>query len=285
MRRRGQYLTRLLVALAMMTTACNEPDSTRESSSSRFVPLGELSIHYEDYGAGATALVFVHCWTCNGTFWRHQIEEFSDEIRSIAIDLPGHGQSDKPDVTYTVELFAQALDAVLQDASIDAAVLVGHSMGTPVILQYALAHPETVRALVLLDGPVTPFSPGARDFIETLKTDYEGATDDVLLPQESFPELRAEVQATMLKTPSYVAASAFEGMLDWLDGWEPKMIRVPVLAIYASSVGWGPETEDTLVQIVPQLDYQEWDDVSHYIMMEKPRELNSALQSFLDHVL
>jgi len=258
-----------------------------ESVISSFVSVGEISVHYESYRVGGFALVFVHCWTCKGTFWRYQVEKFRHRIRTLVIDLPGHGQSDKPEIAYTVDLFAQALDAVLRDASINTAVLVGHSMGTPVILEYTGGHPGAVRALVMLDGPVTPFPAGYRDFISRLETDYESAADEVLLPQETFPELRAEVQATMLETPSHVAASAFQGMLDWLDNWRPNTIQVPVpvLAIYATSVGWGSETKDALSRIATVLDYQEWDGVSHFIMLEKPDELNSALRSFLDRVM
>ncbi len=49
----------------------------------------------------------------------------------ITVDLPGHGESDKPQIAYTMDLFARAVEAVMRDAGVDQAVLVGHSMGTP----------------------------------------------------------------------------------------------------------------------------------------------------------
>src|SRR3954452_12426731 len=90
-------------------------------------------VHYESFGKGADALVFIHGWTCDGTFWRGQSPVYEKQ-RSILIDLPGHGQSARPDVAYTQERFARAVDAVLRDAKVERAVVIGHSMGGPVAL-------------------------------------------------------------------------------------------------------------------------------------------------------
>ena len=82
-------------------------------------------------------------------FWRMQVPAFETKSRVIAIDLPGHGRSDKPQIDYTMDLFARAIDAVLRDAKVDRAVLVGHSMGVPVVRQFYRKYPEKTRALVI----------------------------------------------------------------------------------------------------------------------------------------
>src|SRR6266404_5911527 len=92
-------------------------------------------VHYESYGKGKDAVVFIHGWTCDLSFWRGQAPVYQKH-RSLLIDLPGHGQSDKPEVSYTQERFARAVDAVMRDAGVDRAVLVGHSMGGPVALTF-----------------------------------------------------------------------------------------------------------------------------------------------------
>jgi len=63
------------------------------------------------------AIVLIHGWSCRLDYWRDQIPEFAKRTRVIAIDLPGHGQSDKPELTYSMDLFARAVDAVLRDAA------------------------------------------------------------------------------------------------------------------------------------------------------------------------
>ena len=72
-------------------------------------------VHYESHGKGKEAVVFIHGWSCDLTFWRGQAPVY-DAHRSLLIDLPGHGQSDKPDVSYTPERFARAIEAVMRDA-------------------------------------------------------------------------------------------------------------------------------------------------------------------------
>src|SRR5438094_10655765 len=97
-------------------------------------------VHYESYGKGADAIVFIHGWTCDLTFWRGQAPVY-EKRRSLLIDLPGHGQSAKPDVAYTQERFARAVEAVLRDAGVTRAVLVGHSMGFPVAFTFLRLFP------------------------------------------------------------------------------------------------------------------------------------------------
>jgi pimeloyl-ACP methyl ester carboxylesterase len=99
-----------------------------------------MQLHYKTFGSGSQALVFVHGWTCNSNFWRESIAAFPG-YRTIALDLPGHGQSDKPRTNYTMDYFARAVAVVLRDAKVKQAVLVGHSMGTLVIRQFYRLYP------------------------------------------------------------------------------------------------------------------------------------------------
>src|SRR5690606_16146848 len=100
-------------------------------------------------------IVFVHGWTCDETSWAEQVQAFADDYRVITLDLPGHGRSDVPArEDFSMDLFAGAVEAVRAEAGADKVVLVGHSMGAPVIRQYALTHPERVAGLVAVDGPL-----------------------------------------------------------------------------------------------------------------------------------
>ena len=78
---------------------------------------------------------------------------------SLLIDLPGHGLSDKPDIPYTKEFFARAVNSVMADAKLRKATLVGHSMGTLIAVQFLRMYPEKVAGLVFVDGYVTQPSP------------------------------------------------------------------------------------------------------------------------------
>jgi len=92
-------------ALALVSSAKLEDSSAKTDKStaaeSRWTTLDGARIHYVNYGKGSEALVLIHGWTCNLDNWRDQFSDFAKRNRVIAIDLPGHGQSDKPQITYS----------------------------------------------------------------------------------------------------------------------------------------------------------------------------------------
>src|SRR5208283_362118 len=84
--------------------------------------------------------------------WREQVPALADQARLILIDLPGHGQSDKPQTVYTMDFFAAAVLAVLRDARVEKAVFIGHSMGAAALCRVHHQAPEKFAALVSVDG-------------------------------------------------------------------------------------------------------------------------------------
>ena len=114
-----------------------------------------LKIHSSVSGSGRGAIVFVHGWTCDSSSWAAQVPVFAKKYRVLTLDLPGHGKSASPaDGKFSMELFARAVEAVRAEARVDRIVLVGHSMGAPVIRQYARLYPQHVAGLVAVDGPL-----------------------------------------------------------------------------------------------------------------------------------
>ena len=106
-----------------------------------------------------------------------------------------------------------------------------------------------------------------------------------MLAAISGPNLSADakerINASALNTPQHVIVSAMEGMAD-PSIWGDDKINVPVLAIMAKNPFYGPNLEETFRAIAPKLDFQMWDGVGHFIMIEKPKEFNAAVISWLD---
>jgi pimeloyl-ACP methyl ester carboxylesterase len=281
--------TRLLAAalfccLTILSTANWALQPTSVLSESHFAKLDGQRIHYENHGKGREALVFVHGWTCSLNFWSRQVPAFEGKTRIILIDLPGHGQSDKPQVAYTMDLFARAVDAVLRDAGVERAVLAGHSMGTPVIRQFYRKYPQKTLALVIVDGVLRPFV--KRDELDKFLAPLRGPGYkqeaskfiDSMFGPNAPAALREEVKNAMLSTPQYVAVSAMEGMFDPAI-WTEDKIEVPALAVMTKF--WPPDTEQFFRSVAPKLDYHAMDGVGHFLMMEKPAEFNELLAGFL----
>lgn len=176
--------------------------------SAHFATLDGVRIHYTNYGAGENALLFVHGWSSDETVWKKQASALAGTTRVLTVDLPGHGQSDQPEIDYTMDYYARAIDAVLRDAGVSKAVLVGHSNGTPVIRQFYRRYPQKVSGLVVVDGSlrsmgsaeemekfIAPFR--APNYVETAGKFIDGITAPMKDPAE-----RAAVKTMMLRTRS-----------------------------------------------------------------------------------
>jgi pimeloyl-ACP methyl ester carboxylesterase len=246
--------------------------------------LDGMRVRYQNSGSGQEALIFVHGWACDQTFWRLQTPAFLGKVRIILVDLPGHGESDKPDLAYTQQLFVGALHAVMRDAGVTRAALVGHSLGTMVIRQFYRQYPDQVRALVFVDGNLRPH-PGGN--ARSGPSPYSGPNYreaaikfiDGLSGPETPSDLRAEIRTSILKTPQHVMIGAAESLaVDEI--WTPDRIDVPVLGVY-KVLRWPADNEQFLRGFIPNLEYVSVDKVGHFVMLEKPKEFNEVLERFL----
>lgn len=242
-------------------------------------------IHYYDIGGNKNkkVLVFVHGWTCNADFWKENYNAFPG-YRVIALDLIGHGQSDKPNTVYSIEYFARSVEAVLKAAKVKKAVLAGHSMGTPVIRQFYRLYPEQTLGLIIVDGGLRPFAPkeAMKHFVDGMRANYKQASGRMIggmITTVKDEALKKFIVDGMGATPEHVALSAMEGMGDEKN-WGDDKINVPVLAILAQGP-WPADTETFLRSLAPSLEYHMWTGVGHFLMMEKPKEFNDTVGNFI----
>ncbi len=277
----------LALVLVSTTTAAMAQKTSPSEGESRYAPFEGARIHYQNHGKGRDAVVLIHGWTCNIDHWRDQVPDFAKRGRVIAIDLPGHGQSDKPELEYSMDLFAQAIDAVMQDAKVERAVLVGHSMGTPVARQFYRKYPSKTLAIVIVDGGLRPYGnkESRERFMATFRSpNYREAGEQMLIRiagEHLAAETQNRIRTSFQSTPHHVLLSAMESMND--DAlYRPDKIDVPVLAILAKAPFWAPDTEQFLRSLAPKLDFIMWEGVGHFLMMEKPQEFNEAVIAFLN---
>jgi len=267
-----------LIFLASLTSAPGNDD--------RFAQLDGMKVHYIDHGQGAETLVLVHGWNCDASIWKPQIEGLESQMRVIAVDLPGHGESEKPQINYTMDLHARAIDSVLREAKVERATLVGHSNGTPVVRQFYRMFPQKTRALVLVDGALRPFAPAAEmeKFIAPMRgegyREYVTKLVDMMSRATKDPAQREAVKTMMARASQHVAVSEMEGLLR-PELWTPDKINVPTLIILAKQPAWNADYEQFVRDLVPNVDYRVWEGVSHFLMLDKPTEFNAAVAAFV----
>lgn len=108
----------LLACAAPQTDEPEDQDVDGAVTSEDEVVTGEtrapdgLSLVYDVRGSGEVALVFVHCWACDRSFWREQLDAFADEYRVVSLDLGGHGDSGREGDEWTIEGLARDVLAV-----------------------------------------------------------------------------------------------------------------------------------------------------------------------------
>ncbi len=304
-----RLLTLSLTSFVLLLTGCaTKRDASIDSADSCCEPANALSllpspflashtarfgtnkIHYVTTGKGDHAIVFVHCWAGQLGFWREQVPALQDKARLVLLDLPGHGQSDKPQVDYTLDYFASAVLAVMRDAHVSRATLVGHSMGTPVICRVYTQAPQKVAALVCVDGMLrrlpTMTLQDREEFVAPFrKPDYREHTQQYIgaLFSTNSAALRDAVISDLLQTPQYVMAGALDGMFGaGRPDWDPKKVKVPVICLNTTSPIWTEENRAYVRSLSPQTDYRAFDGVGHWLMLEKPAEFNAALIDMLE---
>ena len=108
-----------------------------------------VPIHYTDMGGDGEPVVLIHSFTSDSDMWSNAGFEPSDELRYVALDVRGHGQSGKPEDpdAYGTEMVDDVV-RLMDHLDIDSAHVAGYSMGAEIALKLTVEHPERVRSLV-----------------------------------------------------------------------------------------------------------------------------------------
>ncbi len=168
-------LTILFVSVGTAAAACSSVPVAEIQRGSRFAENGKFfewnghRSYYLDQGAaGRPAILLIHGFGSSTYTWRHLIEPLAERHRVIAVDLLGFGFSDKPDIEYSMDLFSRQVLALLDELQIKRAVFVGNSMGGKISLHTALAAPERVEKMILIDAAAYPRGSAGRPLLLSL---------------------------------------------------------------------------------------------------------------------
>ena len=246
-------------------------------------------IHWQRVGRGEPTLVFVHGWACESSSFREQLGRFSGT--SLALDLPGHGQSSAPDDLLTVDLMVDAILAVLDHENIDAAILVGHSNGAVVCLRLCHQVPDRVRALVTIEGTLQrpPWSDAQLDamaqpletagYKETVRGMFAGMLPNQL-PDAVRDDLIARAAGTSQQTLLESLRAIHEPKI-----WSAKRLDMPMLAVFAKSPFWTDEFFVEVEAMADDVTLHVLDERSHFLMLEEHgRPFNELLNAFLQQI-
>lgn len=244
-----------------------------------------VTLRYVDTGSGTPPLLFVHGWSCRIENWMPQIERFSPDYRVVALDLRGHGESDKPDEDYTISAFIKDIAWLVEELGLDRPVIVGHSMGGVIAMNLARRHPEIPAGVVLIDPPLgLPESVLAtRDAVlaglgsPSYHALIDGFAKQFFFNSDSPPSLVTEVIENAKTVPQRVLVTALASTLD-AEHDVPGPVPVPSLFIRAST---HLASEDALQSRFPGMKVVTV-PCAHFVQLERPTETNDLIKRFLE---
>jgi pimeloyl-ACP methyl ester carboxylesterase len=280
---------RALAVVAVFACASRAAEP-RIDGKSQFAKFGTNKVHYITAGSGDKTLVFVHGWSGNANLWHEQAPAVASKAKLIFVDLPGHGQSDKPQTNYTMDFLADGALAALRDAKVQKATLVGHSMGVAVICRMHSKAPALVSGLVAVDGFLRRPELTAEQ-VEQFVGPYRGPNYrehttrfiGSMFPSGDTDAVRDWVLAEVLKTPQHVMASAMEQMFNSAQpNWDLKKVDVPVIAINAPNPRWTTEYQVYVKGLSPKSEYRVIEGVGHCLTVERPVKFNAAFVELLN---
>ncbi|MCW3068639.1 MAG: alpha/beta hydrolase fold protein [Solirubrobacterales bacterium] len=257
-------------------------------------------------GAASQTIVFIHGLAGSWTNWLEQLPVLAAGHRVIALDLPGFGHSPMPSEEISISRYARLLDRLLEELQVDAAAVVGNSMGGFIGAELAIAFPQRVERLVLVSaaGISTYNDPRTTRALPTLRhleRVLEASASWVASKSDAFALRRRLRQVAMTvvvahpsRLPAALAAEQMRGAgrpgflqaLESLAGYDVRD-RLPEIAC-PTLIVWGEKDRlisvrdaDVFEQLIPNSRKVVFADTGHVAMLERPADFNALLESFL----
>ena len=268
---------------------------------SRFVEVNGTNVHYVVAGEGSPLLLF-HGLGVSVTTWRDNIAPLSGAFRVYAVDLPGHGDSDKPDIDYTIDTCAGFAAGFIESLNLDSPAVIGNSAGGTVALATALRYPHLVSRLVLVDSAalgrevsilirlaavpilgdwlVSSKMLGTRLLLKQTFHDQSFVTQnliDELYRTRAMPGARKAV-LSIIRNAVDVRGVHRHVVL----GDELERLKMPLMVVWGAQDQIVPVSHAYLAsKSVPHARLQVFDQCGHWPHMERASDFNSTVLQFL----
>jgi len=270
------------------------------TSQQHLMDVDGLTVAYLDEGQGRP-LLLLHGWPTSSFLYRNITPVLAQRHRVVVPDLPGFGASSKPvDRTYSFELFASVLDALVERLGLDDLGLLVHDLGGPIGVHWALHRPGRVSRLALLNTLLYPdFDPTVIDFVMTLADEdrrHELVSEDglreVLRVGVSHAEALSDESLDGITAPFTSEedrrALAQAGFGLHPDGFADIArllpdLQIPVLGLYGSDDTILPDVAETFAHVqrdVPHAQIEAVPGAGHFLQEEVPSLLAQRLSEF-----
>jgi pimeloyl-ACP methyl ester carboxylesterase len=234
-------------------------------------------------------VVFLHGWPDSWFSFSRVLTALPDDIRAIAVDQRGFGDSDRPQSGYTIREMAGDVLAFLDALEIERASLVGHSFGSFVARQVAIARPDRVDDLVLIGTGYTASNDVMRDLQNALRDlpdpvpvefarDFQASTAHRPLPADFFERIVTE----SLKLPSRLWRLALDGLVAYDDTRELQRIQARTLLLWGDRDAlFSRVDQDRFMEALPHARLRHYEETGHCPNWEQPERVAADIASLV----
>ena len=257
---------------------------------------GGLELAYDDTGSGVP-LLFIHGWPHDRTLWAAQLSGLPTHARCIAPDLRGFGDSTVAP-PYSIDQYADDLDALLEMLGARQAVVCGLSMGGYVALSLLRRHRARVRALILTSTRATADTDEGREkrmrLIEFVRENgveaLAGRQLKAMVGETTFtsrPDVLESLRAIMARAPREGVVGALQAMAARADSTDLLAgIDVPTLVVSGTEDTFTPPEEMRgLAAQIPHCRFESIAGGGHVCPYERPAAFNHVVAEFLGSIV
>ena len=258
------------------------------------IHVNDTGIHYELSGEGEP-LLFIHGLGSSIQDWESQIPYFTERYRVVALDLRGHGKSDKPPGPYSSKLFADDIAALMKSIGLGPAHVVGLSLGGFIACQLAVDRGELVRTLVVVNSvPDLPretlrdrFRIRSTILLRQLIVRFFGMRalgrflSKKLFPRDDQEELRQTVIARWAENDKHAYLSSLATVPTWNLEHRLNSITCPTCLISGEHDFFPLELKEAYAQKMPDARLVVIPNSGHCTPLDEPERFNEAVMRFL----
>ncbi|MBM3449766.1 MAG: alpha/beta fold hydrolase [Armatimonadetes bacterium] len=260
------------------------------------VPVGRIQLHCTDEGNGVP-VILLHGFPLSSEIWSATVDKLIDDFRVIVPDLRGHGLSDKPEGSYSMDTLADDVVALANHFGIDRFVLGGHSMGGYATLRVVDRHPDRLLGLIFVDSRAEADSDEGKAKrigpINKIRTEGKHAFLDDFLPnvvgpttKERNPSVLEHIRQIASYVPDHVLAACLKGLMERPDSRELLLrVRVPALVVVGEEDTLTPvASAEVLADGIADSELVVVPGAGHTPSLESPAAVAKAIHAFLRRI-
>jgi pimeloyl-ACP methyl ester carboxylesterase len=287
MKRFNPLLLALFISGVQLISSCkSEPVTSIDS-------FDGVRLNFDNEGKGDISLVLVHGWANNRSIWDDQVSHFSEKYQVIALDLPGFGESGNNRNEWSMSAYGKDITSIILELNLKNVVLVGFSLGGPIIIESYKNTPDQIIGLVLVDAiqdVESKITPPMAHYIDSVMMDIVNNITKEKFVKGGF--VKKNIESSFQRIVSILDGAShigWEETLAEVKRWQNedctysiKDVKVPIIAINSEI---RPTNVEAFRRYAPGFKVKIVKDVGHLIMWDSPEEFNRLLEESIQEFI